>query len=61
MSLCRRCGSSKFAEFEKLSEDEKFIAERTASDSDLRGDKIKEHRFCKRCLFPQFIEAGNRV
>lgn len=59
-NICRKCGSSKFKDWNKLTSDEKFIAERI-SPAKFSGEEGKNYRFCARCFDAGEIDKENRA
>lgn len=58
--FCVKCGSSKFKDWDELTSDEKFIAERT-SPAKSSGEESKYARFCARCFYAADSFAENRA
>lgn len=50
-NFCPRCGSPKMKSWDELTEDQKFLIEKTPLSADFTLEERKKHRFCERCLF----------
>ena len=49
---CGRCGASKALRWQHLDDEQKIIAERTASAEGLVKEQKVSSLFCARCLYP---------
>lgn len=58
--FCGNCGSSEFKDWNDLSSDEKFIAERTSAGK-FSGDEIKRRSYCARCFYAAENAGENRA
>lgn len=58
--ICRNCGSSRFKDWNELTSDEKFIAERTSTGK-FSGEEISDQRFCARCFYASESIEENRA
>lgn len=58
--FCTNCGSSKFKDWNELTSDEKFIAERT-SPAKFSGEERSRKRFCARCFYADESVEDNRA
>ncbi len=47
---CPECGSPKKKNWDELSDEEKFVAERKSAAGGFSSEQTKRHRFCARCL-----------
>jgi hypothetical protein len=59
-NICRKCGSSKFKDWNELTSDEKFIAERISPEK-FSGEEGKKYRFCARCFYADESAEENRA
>lgn len=58
--FCTNCGSSEFKDWNELTSDEKFIAERTSAGK-FSGEERKHKRFCARCFYEDANGEENRA
>ena len=49
IAKCPKCGCHRFREWDRLTDDEKFIAERLPASADHTPKQRRRHRFCTRC------------
>lgn len=59
-NICRKCGSSRFKDWNQLTSDEKFIAERMSAEK-FSGAEVENDRFCARCFCAAKRFEENRV
>lgn len=48
---CPRCGSARLKNWDELTSDEKFTAERLPASAEISPEQRKRHSFCPRCWF----------
>ena len=50
---CPQCGAAKMKSWDDLSDDQKFLIERTPLSADFSVEERKKHRFCTRCFYEE--------
>lgn len=48
---CPQCGAPVLKSWDELSDEQKFLVERSAPSGDFTPAERKRHRFCARCFF----------
>lgn len=48
---CKNCGGIKFITWEQLTDDDKFVINKSENIAEFSTKQLKRQHFCKRCLY----------